>query len=268
MSKQYFKELPNNTKRIPNTYNWIDPNGNLYGIETRTIQNRWNHNISNHKHYGEYFRYSTCINHKNGYVYGNIKYIINNNKCICKQRRIHILVAQMFIDNPNNLPIVGHKNNIKHDNRAENLYWTTCSENTQKAVDDGLLVNDKGYDDSQSHPINMFDTYTNRLLAQYGSVREAARETNVSMSTIMGQAKTKRPTRQAVYFRFQDDKDLQIPQVVIQYDMNTDEEIGRYWNTFEASRQTKVNYKTIQTQCKNNKKPNWSKSGYYFLYSK
>ena len=114
----------------------------------------------------------------------------------------------------------------------------------------------------------MFDTYTNQLLAQYGSAREAARETNVSIGTIMGQAKTKRPTKQAVYFRFQDDEDLQIPQVVIQYDMNTDEEIGRYWNTFEASRQTKINYRTIQTQCKNNKKPKWSKSDCYFLYSK
>ena len=265
MSKQYIKELPNNAKHIPNTYNWIDSNGNLYGIETRTITNRWNHTVSNHKHYGEYFKYSTFTNNHNGYVYGNIKYIVGD-KCICKQRRIHILVAQMFIDNPNNLPIVGHKNNIKNDNRVENLYWTTCSENTQKAVDDGLLVNDKGYDDSQSQPVIMFDTYTNQIIKQYGSVSEASKDTNISKTTIIGQAKNKRPVRKPFYFRFQSDTEEIIPKIVVQYDFNTDEELGRYWNTFEASRQTNVNSKVIQTQCQNNVKPKWTKSGYYFLY--
>lgn len=36
---------------------------------------------------------------------------------------IHILVANSFISNPNNLPHVKHCNNIKTDNRAVNLDW-------------------------------------------------------------------------------------------------------------------------------------------------
>lgn len=40
-----------------------------------------------------------------------------------KQYRIHQLVAKAFIPNPNNLPMINHKNEIKNDNRVENLEW-------------------------------------------------------------------------------------------------------------------------------------------------
>ena len=42
---------------------------------------------------------------------------------------IHIMVAECFIDNPANKPMIDHINQVKTDNRAFNLRWVTDSEN-------------------------------------------------------------------------------------------------------------------------------------------
>lgn len=138
----------------------------------------------------------------NGYNYATIQ--VNGKH---KSFRVNRLVANAFMPNPNNLPIVGHQNNIKTDNRVANLYWTTSQENTQKAVDDGLLVNDKGYDDSQSIQVVCLDKNGN-FIKEYGSISIAHKELGVSKSTIKRQIEHQHNSmRCGYYFRSKEEYD-------------------------------------------------------------
>lgn len=64
------------------------------------------------------------INNKNGYVY---VYLCNNGKY--KNIRLHRLVANNFIENPNNYNQVNHIDGNKLNNRVDNLEWCSSSYN-------------------------------------------------------------------------------------------------------------------------------------------
>lgn len=242
-------QLPKTAKKIKNSCDYIDIDGTVYYIEKRhnhkdigTVKKKTQHNVHGYQYCGIHY-----------YKKGNI------------QKRVHRLVAEAFIPNPNNYNVVGHRNNIKKDNRVENLYWTTVKENTQKAHDDGLVVNKKGFDDSQSIPVKQYDTITNKLIGEYGSMSEAERITGISKQTIRNQCKYKRPVRKETYFRYFDDETATTNNLVYCYDYNTDELLGVYFNTVDAAKKTQTSIKYIQTCIYNNKKPKWTKQDKYFL---
>jgi hypothetical protein len=55
--------------------------------------------------------------------------------------KIHRLVAQHFISNPDQKPMINHKDGNKANNYFENLEWSTNAENIQHAYDIGLIKN-------------------------------------------------------------------------------------------------------------------------------
>lgn len=94
---------------------WKDITGyeNLYQISSLgNVKSLGNGNSNNSKE-----RILKPNKLKNGYL--QVALYKNNQKWY----KIHRLVASEFIENPNNYPIINHKNEIKTDNRVENLEW-------------------------------------------------------------------------------------------------------------------------------------------------
>lgn len=59
-------------------------------------------------------------------------------------KKIHRLVAEAFVPNPENKPEVNHDDGNKKNNRWDNLVWATHSENVQHGYDNGLNFGAEG----------------------------------------------------------------------------------------------------------------------------
>lgn len=64
-------------------------------------------------------------------------YVSFSSNGVKERRPIHRVVAQSFLPNPKGLPLVRHLNDVKTDNRVENLAWGTYRENGLDSVANG-----------------------------------------------------------------------------------------------------------------------------------
>lgn len=62
-----------------------------------------------------------------------------------KTYKVHRLVAEAFLDNPNGLPEVNHRDGDKQNNHVSNLEWSTSSNNISHAYSAGLKEKNRAF---------------------------------------------------------------------------------------------------------------------------
>lgn len=109
----------------------------------------------------------------------------------------HQLLAITFIPNPDNLPIINHKDGNKMHSYVNNLEWCTHSYNTKHAFEHGLIsvdiehmreiakLSSGGKQTAKLHsvPILQLD-YNGNTINRFSGIREASRVTGIQSSGI------------------------------------------------------------------------------------
>jgi DNA-binding NarL/FixJ family response regulator len=71
-------------------------------------------------------------------VFGYLNVTVAQNRKQCK-RRVHRLVAEVFLPNPENKPFINHIDGNKLNNALSNLEWCTNQENLTHALAAGIM---------------------------------------------------------------------------------------------------------------------------------
>ena len=93
-------------------------------------------------------------------------------KGIIKSFRVHRLVAQAFIDNPNNYSEINHKDNNRSNNSVNNLEWCDREYNIQYSVKQNRMN------------CKSVVAIKNSKVFVYNSIKEASEKTGVYRSNI------------------------------------------------------------------------------------
>lgn len=106
---------------------------------------------------------------------GYIRVMLYNNEGN-KRFYVHVLVATAFLDNPNNLPEVDHKDCDRANNCVDNLKWVTRKENLDRCFE---LKHHK----NNPRKIKAINIDTLQEL-EFESTREASRQLDIKNSKI------------------------------------------------------------------------------------
>lgn len=78
--------------------------------------------------------------HRKGYFC--VSFCVNSVK---RTKKVHRLVAEAFIENPENKEQVNHIDGNKKNNHVDNLEWNTPLENVRHAMDNNLWIAEEHY---------------------------------------------------------------------------------------------------------------------------
>jgi len=127
-----------------------------------------------------------------------------------RSHSISRLVATAFIPNPHDLPVVNHKDEDRKNNRSDNLEWCTYEYNNNYGN-----VKKKQRKSQINNPLKSKVTrqYSRdfRFIREYPSLREASRNTCVSVADIQKCCAGKRKTAGNFIWEYgtdSDDKDI------------------------------------------------------------
>lgn len=93
-----------------------------------------------------------------------------------QNKRVHRLLMEAFVPNPENKPQVNHKDGNKLNNCLSNLEWATSSENSQHSYDNGLSKPPNEKEIEQWFEGNLVNTFV--------SLHEAGRQTGIAWQNI------------------------------------------------------------------------------------
>ena len=113
-----------------------------------------------------------------------------------KMLKVHRLVSEAFIPNPNNLETVNHKDEVKTNNTVSNLEWMSRKDNINYGT------HNKRVAEALSKQVQMFDKKTGELLATFPSTMEAERVTEIAQSNICSCCKGKLKSAHGYIWRY------------------------------------------------------------------
>lgn len=102
-------------------------------------------------------------------------------------RSIHRLVANAFLENPNDLPVVNHKNGEgtnRYNNRVTNLEWSTYSYNNLHAYNTSLNIHKGELSHFNKYPETLIKDICNELM-KLNTIQEVVQKFNVNKQLIV-----------------------------------------------------------------------------------
>lgn len=122
-----------------------------------------------------------------------------------KYTQMHRLVAQHFIPNPDNKPLILHKIPLSKGgtNRADNLYWGTPRENIIDKIKDGNFYSYLHKRKIKYKPVNQYDLQHN-FIKKWSSVHQIADELNISRRSIYRNLSGERQSYKGYIFEYAD----------------------------------------------------------------